>query len=132
MENSPCSVRQTMYAYADVVGNGANRRQHAAPACPSQRDPAVRLEEARGKRAVALDQEAVESEDLHFLRRFRAGSGLPHVVELAPLGRAREVERIALRIEMRLADERRQERDGEKHDEPRGIDQESRREARRP
>ena len=113
----------------DVVGDRADRRQHAAPARAAHRDAAIRVEEARGERAVALDQEAVEAEDLHFLRRLGAGAGLPHVVELAPLGRAGEVERIALRVEVRLADERGQERDGEQHDEPRRVDEEPRGEA---
>ncbi len=113
----------------DVVGERADRGQHAAPAGAPHRDLPVGCEEARGERAVALDQERVQAEDLHFLGRFDARAGLPHVIELAPLGRPREVERIALRVEVRLADERRHQRDREQHDQPRCEDEQAGRKA---
>ena len=55
----------------------------------------------------------MQAEDLHFLRGLDAGAGLAHVVELAPLRRPRVVERVALRVEVRLAEEGRHQRDRE-------------------
>ena len=99
---------------------------------PARRRASLRFasKKRRRERAVALDQERVEAEDLHFLRGLDARAGLAHVVELAPLGRARVVERVALRVEVRLADERRHERDREQHDQPRRVDDEAGGEAR--
>ena len=102
----------------------------AAPARAAQREPPVGGVEARRRAAVALDQEAIEAEDLHFLRGLDAGRGLAHVVELAPLRRAGEVERVALRVEVRLAEERRDQRQQQQHDEPRRVDQQAGGEAR--
>src|SRR6185436_578302 len=69
----------------------------------------------------------VQPEDLDFLCGLDARARLTDVVELAPLRGAAEVERVALRVEVRLADEGRDERNGEqrdqlwrKCDEPRG------------
>ena len=125
MERAPYDV-----GIRDVVGDGPDRRQQASPAGASHRDPSIGLEQARGQRAVAFDQEGIEAEDLHFLRRLRAGARLPDVIELAPLLRAGIVERIALCVEMRFADERRHERDGEERDEPRRVHNQPRGEAR--
>src|ERR1019366_4840290 len=68
-----------------VIGNGSDRGEQASPTGASERDPAIGLGEARGKRTIALDQEGVQAEDLHFLRRFRARARLPDIVELTPL-----------------------------------------------
>ena len=129
--NGKVAVERAPYdvGVGDIVGNGADRGEQASPACAPQRDSAIGLEEARGQRAVALDQEGVQAEDLHFLGRLRARARLPHVIELAPLRRAGVVERIALRVEMRLADECGQESDGKERDEPRSVDEQPRGEA---
>jgi hypothetical protein len=59
-----------------------------------------------GKADVTINQEAVEAEDFHFFGGFDAGGGLPYIVKFASLRSANEVKRIALRIEMRLSEER--------------------------
>ena len=82
------------------------------------REPAIGRVEVRGEAHIAIDQEAVETEDLHFLGGFDAGGSLPHIVEFAPLRRAAVIERIALRVEMRLADEGRHQRHKQKDDQP--------------
>ena len=94
-----------------VVADGADRGEQAAPA-GAPHAPACDWPHRRRWPGVtiAIDQEAVEAEDLHFLGGLDAGRGLPHVVDLAPLRRAAEIERIALRVEMRLAEEGRHQR----------------------
>ena len=77
------------------------------------------------RRTITIDQEAVETENLHFLGGLNAGGGLPHIVEFAPLRRAAVIERIALRVEMRLADESRHQRHKQQHDEPGRVNDES-------
>ena len=114
----------------EVVADGADRGEHAAPAGAPQRQPAIGRVDVRRQAAIAVDQEAVEAEDLHFLGRLDARRRLPHVVELAPLGRAQIVERIALRVEMRLAEERRHQGDEQQNDEPRRVDEQAGGEAR--
>ena len=73
----------------DVVAERADRGEQRRPS-RARRAASARLAavEAVGQRPVALDQERVEAEDLHFLRGLDAGAGLAHVVELAPLRRA--------------------------------------------
>jgi len=70
------------------------------------REPTICGVKIRSKAGVTINQETVEAEDFHFLGCFDAGSGLPYIVKFAPLWRANEIERIALRIEMRLSEER--------------------------
>ena len=112
-----------------VIGDRADRREHAAHRRAADGERAVGGEEARGERSVALDQERVEAEDLDLLRGLHAGAGLADVVELAALGRALVVERVAARIEVRLADERRHQRDRQQHDEPGRVHDQPRGEA---
>jgi hypothetical protein len=69
-----------------------------------------------------INQEAVEAEEFHFLGRFDAGGGLPNIVKFAPLWRAYEIERIALRIEMRLSEERWNQSGQQQGDEPGRIE----------
>ena len=109
VQRAPDDVR-----VGDVVGDRADRREQRCPS-RARRIASRRLASKKlvGERAVALDQERVEAEDLHFLGGLDAGAGLAHVVELAPLRRARVVERVALRVEVRLAEERRHQRDRE-------------------
>ena len=124
VQRAPDDVR-----VGDVVADGADRGEHAAPAGAPDREPAVGRVEVGGEAPVAVDQEAVEAEDLHFLRRLDAGAGLAHVVELAPLRRAQVVERVALRVEVRLAEERRHQRQRQQHDQPRRVEHQRRGEA---
>ena len=77
-----------------------------------------------------LDEEAVETEDLHFLGGLDAGGCLAHIIEFPALGRAAEVEPVALRIEMRLAQEHRHQRHQQQDDQPGREDQETSGEAR--
>ena len=93
------------------------------PARAAGRDPSLGLEERLRQRAIARDQEGVQAEDLHFLGGLGAGARLADVVELAPLRRARVVERVALRVEVRLAHERRHEGQEQEGDEPGRVDE---------
>ena len=105
-----------------VVPRRAQRGEQAAPAGAAHGQAAVGFVELGGQRAVALDEEGVEAEDLHLLRRVHAGAGLAHVVQLAALGRTRVVERVALRVEVRLAQEGRHQRQQQQADEPGRVD----------
>jgi hypothetical protein len=67
----------------------------------------------------------VEIEDLDLLRRLDAGAHLAHVLELPALGRPGEVERVAERGEVRLADEGGDQRHPQQHDQPRHVDQQA-------
>jgi hypothetical protein len=100
-----------------------NSAPHAAP-----RQRAVRAVEAVGQHPVALDEERVEAEDLHFLRRLDAGAGLPDVVQLAPSRRAAVIQGVAARVEVQLAQERRHQRDEQQRDQPRRVRDQARRE----
>ena len=71
----------------------------------------------------------MQVEDLHFLGGFDAGTNLAQVVELAALRGPLEVERVAQRVEMRLADEGRNQRNGQQHDQPGRIHQQANRQA---
>ena len=102
----------------------------AAPARAADGQRRLARVEALGELAVALDEERVQAEDLHFLRRLDAGPGLAHVVELAPLRRPRVVERVALGVEVRLAEERGHEGEHEQRDEPGRVHGEAGGEAR--
>ena len=113
-----------------VVADGADGGEQAAPARAAGGQAAVGGVEGLGQRAVALDEERVQAEDLHFLRGLDAGPGLADVVELAPLRRPRVVERVALRVEVRLAEERGHERQHQQRDQPRRVDQQAGGEAR--
>ena len=79
---------------------------------------AVGRVEGLGQPPVVVDQEAVEAEYLHFLGGLDAGRGLAHIVEFATLRRVGEVERIGLRVEMRLAQEHRHQRHQQQDDQP--------------
>ena len=85
--------------YERNTGNAISRRSHCGEQRPPDRaplrEPAIGRVEVRGEAHIAIDQKAVETEDLHFLGGFDAGGGLPHIVEFAPLRRAAVVERIA-------------------------------------
>ncbi len=105
-----------------VIAHRADGGQRAPPAGAADRQPAVALVEGIGELAVALDQEGVEAEDLHFLGGLDAGAGLAHVVDLAPLRRPHEVQRVALRVEVRLAEEGRDQRQDQQRDQPGGVD----------
>ncbi len=104
-----------------VVAHRPDRREQPAPQGPAPRQRAIGAIEALGQRLVALDEKRVETEDLHFLGGLDAGAGLPHVVQLAALGRAAVVERVAARVEVHLAEKRRDQRDQQQHDQPRGV-----------
>ena len=94
----------------EVVADGAHGGEHAAPAGASQRQPAIGRVRLRRQPAIAVDQKAIEAENLDFLGRLGARRRLPNVVELTALGRAQIVERIALRVEVRFAEESRESR----------------------
>ena len=94
------------------------------------RELAVGCVEVGGKAPVAIDQEAVQAENLHFLGGFDARGGMPDIVELAPFRRADVVERIALRVEMRLAEERRHQSEKQQEDQPRRVQDQAGGEAR--
>ena len=89
----------------EVIAHRADCGEQPAPACAPHRQPAIGRIEGGGKLQIAVNQESVEAEDFHFLGGFDAGRRLPHVIHFAPLRRAAEIERIALRVEMRLAEE---------------------------
>ena len=113
----------------EVVADRADGGEQPAPAGAAQRQAPVGVVERGGKAAVAIDQELVEAEDLHFLGGLGAGRGLADIVELAPLGRAAEVERVALGVEMGFAQERRDQRHDQQHDQPGREDDQAGREA---
>src|SRR5258708_5394617 len=69
----------------EIVGDGAYRGERASPPRAAHRDPAIGAKEAGGELEVALDEESVQAEALHFLRALRARGHLTHVVELAAL-----------------------------------------------
>ena len=110
----------------DVVAERAERREQRAPDRTLARKQAVGGEESIGQFAEARDEEAVEVEDLDLFRGLDAGAHLPQVFELAPLGRPLEVERVVERVEVRLADERRHQRDRQQQDQPRRVHQQAR------
>ncbi len=72
----------------------------------------------------------MEAEDLYFLGRLHARRGLADIVEFAPLRRAAEVERVALGVEVRFAEEGGNQRHQQQHDQPGREDDEAGGEAR--
>ena len=112
-----------------VVAERADGGEHAAPAGARHRDAAVGEVDRPRQLAIALDQEVVEAEALHFLGRTGAGADLAHVIQFAPLRRRLEIDRVALRVEMHLADEGGHQRHQQQHDQPGRIDQQADREA---
>ena len=113
----------------EVVADRADGGEQPAPAGTAQRQAPVGLVERGREAAIAIDQEVVEAEDLHFLGGLGAGRGLADIVELAPFGRAAEIERIALGVEMRLAEKGGHQRHQQQHDQPGREDDETGREA---
>ncbi len=67
-----------------------------------------------------------EAEDLNFFGRVRAGGDLADVIQFAPLRRAHVAERIAQRVEVRFAEERGHQGDGQQHDQPRRVNDQAR------
>ncbi|MNN05900.1 hypothetical protein D3C81_1186750 [compost metagenome] len=67
----------------------------------------------------------MQVEDLYFLGRFHTGAELAQVVQLAAFRRPQEVEAVTGRIEVRLANERRHQRQCQQQDQPRRIDQQA-------
>ena len=106
-----------------VVAQRAERGEQRPPHGPSAGEGAVGAEERLGQLAVTGDHVAMEVEDLHLLRGFHARAHLPHVLELAALRRPGEVERVAQGVEVRFADEGRDQRDRQQQDQPGRIDQ---------
>src|SRR5678816_570244 len=115
---APCDV-----GVGDVVAERTERREQRAPYGTLARKQAIGGEEAIGQFAEARDEEAVEVEDLDLFRCLDAGAHLPQVFELTPLGSPLEVERVVERVEVRLADERRHQRDRQQQDQPRRVHQ---------
>ena len=109
----------------EVVAQRPQRGQQRAPDRAAAGEGAVGAIELVGQLAVSGDQVAVEVEDLHLLRRLHAGAHLAHVFELASFRRPGVVERVAQRVEMRLADERRHQRHRQQHDQPWRVDQQA-------
>ena len=124
LHRAPCDV-----CVGDVVAQRAQRRQQRAPGRAPARQLAVGGVELVRQFAEAGDEEAVEVEDLHLFRRFHARAHLADVFELATFRRPLEIQRIAQRIEMRLADEGGNQRHRQQHDQPRRVDQQAGREA---
>ncbi len=60
-----------------VIAHGADCGEQPAPAGAPHRQPAIGRIEGGGKLHIAVDQEAVEAEDFHFLGGFNAGRRLP-------------------------------------------------------
>jgi hypothetical protein len=81
--------------------------------------------EIRGEAQIAINEKVVEAKDFHFLGSLDAGGGLPDIVELASFRRARVVELIALRVEMRFAEEGRHQRQKQQYDQPGRQDDEA-------
>ncbi len=109
----------------DVVAQRAERGQQRAPQRAAAGQRPVGDVVAVGELAVAFNQEAVQVEDLHFLRGLDAGADLAQVVELAPLRRPLVVERIAQRVEVRFADKGRHQRHRQQRDQPRRVHQQA-------
>ena len=105
-----------------VVADRADRREQSAPAGSALRDRAVCAIDRLRQHAIAIDQERIQTETLDLLRRRRAGADHAQVVELAPFRRPLVVDRVALRVEMQLADECRHDGNDQQHDQPRRID----------
>src|ERR1700733_3553678 len=91
---------------SQIIADGADCSEEAAPAGAPYREFAICRIKIIGKPDVAINQEAVETEDFHLLGGLNAGGGLPNIVEFSPLRRSTEIERVTLRIEMRLSKER--------------------------
>ncbi len=117
---SPCDI-----GIGDVVTQRAQRCEQGAPERAPPGQLAIGDEEFVGQLAEAGDEEAVEVEDLHLLRRLHARAHLADVFELAPLRSPLEVQRVTERVEVRLADERRQQRHRQQHDQPWCVDQQA-------
>src|SRR6185312_14895878 len=103
-QGAPCDV-----GVGEIVADGANRGEQSSPAGAPQRQPSIGRVKIGRQTDVSIDQKSVEAEDFHFLGGFNTGGGLPDIVEFAPLRGADEIKRIALGVEMRLADKRRNE-----------------------
>lgn len=71
----------------------------------------------------------MQVEDFDFLGRLHAGADLAQVIELAPFRRPLEIERIPQRIEVCLADEGRNQRNRQQHDQPGRVDHQAHRQA---
>ena len=113
----------------DDVGIGevvADRADRGEQRCPSWRAAAraarLAVVEVVGQPPIALDQEAVEAEDLHFLGGLDAGARSAAHSRARAAPACGEIERVALRVEMRLAEEGRHQRQQQQHDQPRRID----------
>src|SRR5690606_6800297 len=78
-----------------VISDRADRREDSAPSGTAYRQPAIGGVEAVREASVALDQKAVEPENLDFFGRLHARRRLPQIVEFAPLRRSNMGERIA-------------------------------------
>ena len=104
-----------------VVADRSDGGEQSAPARAASGQAPVGGVEGLGQRPVALDEEGVEAEDLHFLRRLHAGAGLADVVQLPPLRGPGVVEGVALGVEVRLAEEGGHERQDEQRDQPRRV-----------
>ena len=85
------------------------------------RERAVLGVEAVGERSVSIDEPGREAEELHLLGRPVARADVANVVELAALRRPAKEQRVRERREMRLAEEARQHRDDEEHEQPRRL-----------
>jgi hypothetical protein len=69
-----------------VVAGRPHGGEERTPAGAAQHQGFVLAVEVVGQHPEAVDEEAGETENLHFLGRFVAGTGLAQVVELAALG----------------------------------------------
>jgi len=72
---------ETVAGFGEIA-DGAEHREHTAPARAPDRELSIRGVEPGGELAIAIDEEGIEPEDLDFLRRLDARAGLPNVVEL--------------------------------------------------
>ena len=101
-----------------VVAQRADRREQARDQAPTDRERLVGLVELLGEPVVAAHQEVGQPEELELLGRDVAGGDVAQVVELAPLGRPGVEQRIAQRGEVGLAQQRRQHRHDQQHQQP--------------
>ena len=105
----------------DVIAKRADGGEDRAPSGAGLSDAAALAVEALGQGAVAVGEEGVQVEDLDFFGGFRLGRDLADIVQLAPFGSAAEIQRVVAGVEMRLAQECRDQRHQQQHDQPRII-----------
>ncbi len=108
-----------------VIGDGGKRREEAAPDGALDGETAVVAHDRVGEPLEAADEERPEAEEFYLLGGFGAGADVAQIFELAPLRGAHAVEVVGAGVELRLADDRWDERDGEQQDQPGRVDEEA-------